>query len=767
MKLFLPLTMLAFWAPAFAQQYKPLEPYKKFTSTSTFHKLVVAKDGTSSKPAALYKTVDPAISLNGLYVDVFNKFSTLWDSKSGVLLDSKVLWDSGVVPTIMRFPGEPVACPAQYGGAIFTGTYYKTGDGMNITFPTTIPSGLMPATCVNQPNGVRTCYSSVSEPGHQVCDYGASPYNQFVTNNECDLLNQIPGVSFYAATDPYRHMQISAYCQKFVDGSLAAGSLPVLLSLPKRASLKMDNIVKIENGYEFSCALRNAGSVGELYCWGKNLNGELGLGTVGFASTHAHKVYFPGVTAPNVTDFSVAQSNVCAILAPDSANPTGSLYCWGKNDVGQIGLPVSPAAGAVAASGVPQKITLNYAGSTDYGSTAVGGTGYMYVAYGYTSLASTGEIIKQISIGNAFLSSTISGFTGCFVTDKKKSYCWGFNNYGQYGTGRPHSYTEVKGVRIRQAFQNISAPSTTGVVHPSRSATDSFWAADSIHVAGHAICILGGTLGSDTSLNGKVLCSGSQQGTAGILGSRYINTTLHSISSPVMVNTSATGGDLSNVKQIAANEKAICARVDNSTGYSDPNQWKMYCWGKVPKVSGTTNLVTNQYALPMQMEMVVGGILTRVDVNGVKSVSVGEYSACFIREDTSYGGTNHRSYCAGINRSQMLGPDSNFVGATTVASGSSIVLGEFDYLHKFYSGSFDNCGLASTGTCSNGETIGVSAIATGKGQPSVAHHCHVKGGNVFCSGENYFGQLGKADLFIPSTAIPIMKFPLPNVPVQY
>jgi hypothetical protein len=750
-----------------------LSPYLRFTKPEVFQKLLTVKSGVKSNLPALYSPLDPA-----LYSPDFNQeaFDAMIESsqEEELTINSKILFDSSIISadtaTIGPFPGEPKICPAKYGGAIFTGTYYRTGDGINISFPTTLPAGLFPSTCVNQPNGNRTCYVSVVVPGHQVCDYGASPYNQFVTNHECDLLNQLPGVSFYAPGDRYEHRQISSFCQKFEDGSLERGALPVLLSIKKRASANLDNVVKIENGDLFSCALRDVSGVGELYCWGKNINGELGMGTVGFASTHAHKVVFPGITSPNVIDFSVSRANVCAVLKADALNPSGSLFCWGDNDVGQIG------ASAGLKNGIPQKIVLKYARSLDYGPDSYGRTGY---AYPRTLLnLESGEVIKQISIGNVFISGGLSGFTGCFVTNWKKSYCWGNNVYGQYATTTSHS--GAYGVVIRQAFTLEPGSTASSSIAPEipRSAGTTYWAAKSIHVAGHAICILGADLSGDTRLQGKVLCAGTQQGTPGILGNSRITSAsgtyttsgtrttsgTHTTSLPVIVET-APGVDLKNVMEISANEKLICARVDNSTFYSAPSFWKANCWGKVPGASG---LVTKQVAEPLKWNM--SG--TMVDVDGVRSVAVGEYNVCVVRNDlASLWGSNLRSYCMGINRSEMFGDNALFGRRVALTGSSDSVLTEFDFLHKYLdasgAGTFDNCGLAtatSTSTrCTNRETIGVSMIANGKGQPSVAHHCHIRAGNVFCTGENYVGQLGNADLRLVGSA-PVR---YPDIAVQF
>ena len=84
---------------------------------------------------------------------------------------------------------------------------------------------------------------------------------------------------------------------------------------------------KVRAGGEHTCAIDQEGT---LYCWGHNGFGQLGLGDD-----------LPGTTIPrvvegapgNAVDLEVAFRHSCAVFGERR-----ELYCWGTNDYGQLGL---------------------------------------------------------------------------------------------------------------------------------------------------------------------------------------------------------------------------------------------------------------------------------------------------------------------------------------------------------------------------------------------------------------------------------------------
>lgn len=85
----------------------------------------------------------------------------------------------------------------------------------------------------------------------------------------------------------------------------------------------LTNAVQISVGEYFACAVRTGGQV---VCWGRNNNGQLGDGT---DSDRPTPVAVPGLTA---LDVSAGGNHACA-----RRTGTGEVVCWGSNYYGQIG----------------------------------------------------------------------------------------------------------------------------------------------------------------------------------------------------------------------------------------------------------------------------------------------------------------------------------------------------------------------------------------------------------------------------------------------
>lgn len=77
-------------------------------------------------------------------------------------------------------------------------------------------------------------------------------------------------------------------------------------------------------GAEFACALRTSGQVS---CWGSDLWGQLGNGDP--PSDSLTPVDVLGLT--DALLLAVGFDHACAVRS------TGSLVCWGRNDLGQLG----------------------------------------------------------------------------------------------------------------------------------------------------------------------------------------------------------------------------------------------------------------------------------------------------------------------------------------------------------------------------------------------------------------------------------------------
>jgi alpha-tubulin suppressor-like RCC1 family protein/predicted small secreted protein len=186
-------------------------------------------------------------------------------------------------------------------------------------------------------------------------------------------------------------------------------------------------------GGSHSCAFTNGGDV---YCWGENFNGQLGLDTQN--EVRPRKL-------PNVSGaIALATSNdsTCAILS------TGGIVCWGKDDKGQLGkglaggaknatpVPVAGVEGATSiVAGSEHFCALTAAGTVScWGSNDVGQLGIGKADAGAD--AATGPAIaKPTPVTNATSITSIGagGTHTCAVTGDDRILCWGSNSYGELG----------------------------------------------------------------------------------------------------------------------------------------------------------------------------------------------------------------------------------------------------------------------------------------------------------------------------------------------
>ena len=109
----------------------------------------------------------------------------------------------------------------------------------------------------------------------------------------------------------------------------SASVSPVLVTKPDKSTLR--NIIDLQVGGTHACALTSTKTV---WCWGGNYYGQLGIGTTPSfpPKTGAYQVKKTGNTfLTNVSAISASDYYTCALSA-------GTVWCWGKNSHGQLGI---------------------------------------------------------------------------------------------------------------------------------------------------------------------------------------------------------------------------------------------------------------------------------------------------------------------------------------------------------------------------------------------------------------------------------------------
>ena len=211
------------------------------------------------------------------------------------------------------------------------------------------------------------------------------------------------------------------------DGQFGNGNYEYALSPFKFTSLAglPGPITDITGGNHYGCAL----SGGDAYCWGENKYGELGTSDTSFRESPARVIGLPN---GQVTAIAGSLTSTCAIAS-------GLVYCWGRNQNGQLGIgtyqdsdtaqPVLGIDGAAVAlttgSDHACAITENRSvfcwGHDDNGALGVG----QYVGDSTVALPSLLTGAEQVSIASVHACGLADGAV----------YCWGTGSDGELGDG--------------------------------------------------------------------------------------------------------------------------------------------------------------------------------------------------------------------------------------------------------------------------------------------------------------------------------------------
>jgi alpha-tubulin suppressor-like RCC1 family protein len=164
------------------------------------------------------------------------------------------------------------------------------------------------------------------------------------------------------------------------DGTTIDRSSPVDVGPPTNAGASVQRSLKVRSvmaGGRHTCALTIEGDV---WCWGRNQEGQLGDGTTASRATPDDV----GGLGGEASMVSTGGNFTCALLR------TGDVQCWGHNAVGQLG----------------NGMTTDASTPLDVGGLTGGATA---IAAGY--------------------------YHSCAVTTGGGLKCWGLNDSGQLGDG--------------------------------------------------------------------------------------------------------------------------------------------------------------------------------------------------------------------------------------------------------------------------------------------------------------------------------------------
>lgn len=284
-------------------------------------------------------------------------------------------------------------------------------------------------------NDYHTC--ALTPSGQAYC-WGANTYGQLGNNSTTD--SDVP----VAVSTNLRFSSLTsngfghtcglakdtglAYCWGYnVVGQLGSGNtigslVPVAVAAPTGGNALAFSSLASGNG--FVCGISSA-TVATVYCWGSNSYGQLG-GAAGNRSSPTAVSTTTGLSG--VTTISAGNSYVCAITNAQN------LYCWGRNDDGQLG------NGTTTSRNVPALVGLSFTSVSAGFRHTCGVRSDATLCWGDNSFGqlgtgdNTSSLTAKVVAGGLTFSSVVLGEDhSCGIQTNGTTYCWGNNSYGAVG----------------------------------------------------------------------------------------------------------------------------------------------------------------------------------------------------------------------------------------------------------------------------------------------------------------------------------------------
>lgn len=234
----------------------------------------------------------------------------------------------------------------------------------------------------------------------------------------------------------------SGYCS-FADATCAESGRRYGEAVPEEHRGQCVGIVgggrcveQLAAGGAHTCALKTDGSV---WCWGDNALGQLGDGTT---TARAAPVQVEALSGLSVVQLSGGAEHTCALTSG------GELYCWGGNEDGQLGVV---DAGGMKVSGSPVPVLVKMppeapqgvgaqafsAGGKHTCSVLVDGSVWCWGENAAFQLGDGTSDERPLPVQTQGISKVVAVANGdehtCAIRDDGSLHCWGSNANGQLG----------------------------------------------------------------------------------------------------------------------------------------------------------------------------------------------------------------------------------------------------------------------------------------------------------------------------------------------
>jgi alpha-tubulin suppressor-like RCC1 family protein len=204
------------------------------------------------------------------------------------------------------------------------------------------------------------------------------------------------------------------------NGTVQSSTAPVdVTGLPS-------GVIAIVAGINHTCALLTGGAV---KCWGDNFAGQLGDGTKVSRNVPTAVSELGGPA----TALAAGGRHTCAVVG-------GGAKCWGNNLSGQIGDgSTTPSTKPVAVSGLTAGVTA-LAGGNDHTCAVVGGGAQCWGANSFGQIGDGTTTQRKIPVPVSELAAGVTALTAgyshtCALLAGGAAKCWGSNGWLEVGDG--------------------------------------------------------------------------------------------------------------------------------------------------------------------------------------------------------------------------------------------------------------------------------------------------------------------------------------------
>ena len=497
-------------------------------------------------------------------------------------------------------------------------------------------------------------------------------------------------------------------------------------------------LTRVAAGNAHTCVIT---PTGDAYCAGDNAFGQLGDGTVSSSATAVRVAASAGVAFAQI---STGSNHSCAVTT------SGAVYCWGSNNVGQLGDGSTTSRRSPALVSLPTGVTATQVAAGQLHSCVRTSTGAAY-CWGFNLFGQVGDgtvtqrvspVLVALPAGETLTQVTAGSFNSCGLASSGSAYCWGSGEFGQLGNGatdaslRPVLVAVSAGVSFTQIGTGAVSScglSSTGVVY--------CWGANNV-----------GQLGDGTTTDRPtpapiIAPSGARVTWLATSSNHYCVLTASGAAWCWGNNSSGQLGDVSAINRLSpvpvdlptgVTLTQVAAGTSHSCGVSATAL--VYCWG----ANGGGQLGDGTTTFRTSPVVVSGVSFTQVEVYFERSCGV-----------TSAG----PAYCWGVNTFGQLGDGSRnqrtsptLVALPTGVAATQVALGGAHTCARVATGAAYCWGLNEQGQLGDGTTLqrlspvtvaapaGASFVRVATG---ISSSCGLTvAGTAYCWGDNAFGQLG-------------------------